>query len=121
MTKKFHNQKVNDAELNLVSGGTVEELWDLARRIVAKNPGFLGKFGAVAGKIADLLQNKTGVGKVTSPLNYILADAVADHMKSRGVKCDISIGVAGTGLWESSNRYEYNGQRIPHDKAVWLV
>lgn len=118
--KKFEGKKIDDMELALVSGGTVEELWQLAGKIFEVQPNWLShfKWGAV---VADKLQNGTKVGKITGPLNDLLAWAVKGYMKCDGVKADISTGVLGTGLNESPNRYSYGGRRISHQEAMNLI
>ena len=122
MTKKFQNtERISDVELDRVSGGTVEEMWDLTKRIMDVNPGFLGRFGSIASRVADVLQNKTGVGKISGPINRLIAKCVSDYLKCDGITADISIGFAGTGAFDRPNRYSYNGQRITHAKAMSLI
>lgn len=122
MTKKFKNtERFSEVELNRVSGGTVAELWDLTKQIMDVNPGFIGRFGSLATRVADVLQNKTGVGKITAPINILLANQVAAYMKEDGITADISIGVLGTGAFDRPNRYSYKGQRISHARAMSLI
>lgn len=122
MTKKFNtNERINDIELDCISGGTVEELYDLTKKIMDVNPGFLGTLGSGAVRVADFLQNGTKVGKITGPLNALLSSAVNKYLKNNGISADISIGFLGTDLGSDPNRYSYNGQRISHSKALTLI
>ena len=118
--KKFESKKISDNELTLVSGGTVEELWELAGRIFEVQPNFLRHFKWEM-KAADMLQNGTKVGKVTGPVNKLLAWAVEGYMNCDGINADISIGFLGTGVNESPNRYSYGGRRISHKEALKLI
>ena len=122
MTKKFQNtERISEVELDRVSGGTVAEMWDLTKRIMDVNPGFLDRVGSIASRVVDVLQNKTGFGKISAPINRLLAHQVAAYLKCDGITADISIGFAGTGAFDRPNRYSYNGQRISHAKAMSLI
>lgn len=119
--KKFESKKISDNELTLVSGGTVEEMWELAERICAKGPGVL-KHSKWIAKANNYLQNSTKVGKAVGPLNKLMVLCVEGYLdEALGIKADISIGFLGTGVNEDPNRYSYRGRRIDHQEVLSMI
>ena len=116
--KKFEAKKINDMELDCVSGGTVDEMWDIANKMLEREPGFFAKFGRVASTVGYYGQNYTGVGKISSIANGALATVCEKYLANMGIHADINVGKLGFGLWERANRYEVGGKRISHSEVL---
>lgn len=114
--KKFEAKKINDMELGMVNGGTLGEMWDLVHALLSDNTAT-----TILSQVADKAQNWSGIGKVTSPVNYLIRKEVKSLLKGIGVTADISIGFAGSGAGSDPNRYSYKGNRVSHNEVLNII
>lgn len=99
MTNKIKINKIDDFELNQVAGGTVKELEEL-----------VDACGAMA------------TFQTHIPLsNRADAAYVKDYLRDKiGIDANISLGVAGTGLFSKHNTYKdrYTGRSLTHKEVL---
>ena len=79
--KKFEAKKINDMELEMVNGGTLTEMWDLTHAFLSDN-----KATSVLSQVVDKAQNWSGIGKVSSPFNYLIVKELKGLLKNIGIQ-----------------------------------
>lgn len=114
MTNVKSLNRMNDFELNNVSGGTLTEVNQLADAF-AKKGGILGK---IVAEVHGALGDKSGLA---GPLNIALREAVGKGLTELGISHDLSVGVLGTGFMSSANKYSYGGKSISHANVLKMI
>ena len=112
MTKM--EKKLTTEEMDLVAGGTLAELNDLAKAYCRKG----GMFGKI---VADAYSKVDGKSGLVGPVNFLLKKAVGDALSELGIKSDMSVGFLGTGGGSDPNKYWYKGNRIAHAEVLKIV
>lgn len=103
------NSIIDLEELEIVSGGTVGELEELIKALV-NIPMYRDLFGAVGGHIPGA--------------NNAIAALMEEVLEeSFGIKADIDLGIAGTGLCSDPNTYVdiSSGKSITHAEVLKRV
>ena len=114
MTNAMRLNRMNDFELDNVSGGTLTEVNQLADAF-AKKGGTLGK---IIADVHGALNSKSGVA---GPLNIGLREAVGNGLSELGISHDLSVGALGTGFMSSANTYRYGGKSISHAEVLKMI
>ena len=104
-------RKMNDFELDLVAGGTLTEVNQLADAFARKG----GTFGKIVAEVHDALSGKSGLA---GPVNIALREAVGNGLKEIGISHDLSVGALGTGFMSKKNSYPFGGKSISHDDVL---
>ena len=107
-------KKMNDCDLEIVVGGTLTEVNQLADEFAKKG----GKFGEIVSEIHNALSGMSGVA---GPVNIALREAVGKGLSELGISHDLSVGVLGTGFMSKANKYSYNGKSISHDEVLKMI
>lgn len=103
---KVNNNIIDLEELEIVSGGTVGELDDLIKALI-DIPMYKDLFGAVGGHIPGA--------------NNAIAALMEEVLeKSFGIRADIDLGIAGTGLCSDPNTYVdiSSGKSMTHAEVL---
>lgn len=107
-------KKMNDCDLEIVIGGTLTEVNQLADAFSKKG----GTFGEIVAEIHSALNDKSGLA---GPVNILLREAVGKGLSELGISHDLSVGVLGTGFMSKANKYSYNGKSISHDEVLKMI
>lgn len=107
-------KKMNDCDLEIVVGGTLTEVNQLADAFSKKG----GTFGEIVAEIHSALNDKSGLA---GPVNILLREAVGKGLSELGISHDLSVGVLGTGFMSKANKYSYNGKSISHDEVLKMI
>ena len=114
------NSKLNailDYEaLDKVSGGTLDEVYELAGAFCQKG----GTCGKVIGGALDAVKG-AGLGRLAGPLNIALEGAVGHGLDQLGIKSDLSVGALGTGVFASKNTYSLNGKALSQSEVISMI
>ena len=97
--------KMNDAELDVVVGGTVNEFDELLTSY-ANN---------------SLLKGMAKLDAHTLGANNAAARIVKKEFRKIGLEADIDLGWFGTGIDSEPNKYWIHGQRVSHSEACDYV
>ena len=117
MTKNTELKEVLDLEeLDQVSGGTLDEVYELAGAFCQKG----GTCGKVIGGALDAVKG-AGIGRLAGPFNIALSGAVGNGLNQLGIKSDMSVGVVGTGLFASKNSYSLNGKSLSQSEVLSMI
>ncbi len=103
----MNNNKLSMDEMEIVTGGTVNEYSDLLAALTI-NPK-LKKWGRFAAHLP-------GGNLVASNAS----DGIKGILKDIDIKVDLSLGFGGTGLFSSANKYTRisTGERMTHDEVI---
>ena len=109
MTTMNNFKTLEMEELEIVSGGTVTELDELIKAYMGNS--YLGDLsGMVGGHIPGA--------------NYAIAAFVEECLENNlGIKTDISLGFAGTGIGSDPNTYieKSTGRRLSHEEVLQRI
>ena len=108
---KLNSKKINDADLNKVSGGTCAQLHELTDAFTSNNK--ILNFLAGASELAS--QIKLGcLGNI--PLAYKMENILGQI----SIKSYISVGWGGSGTREVNNTYTYKftGESLSHEEVL---
>lgn len=105
---------MDDVELDVVAGGTLTEVNQLADAFARKG----GKLGEIAADIHSALNSKSGLA---GPVNILLREAVGKGLGELGISSDLSVGFLGTGAGSKANKYSYNGKSITHAEVLKII
>ena len=114
MDAKNYFKKMNECELDIVVGGTLTEVNELADAFARKG----GKFGEVVAEIHSALNDKSGLA---GPINILLREAVGKGLSQLGISHDLSVGVIGTGFMSKANKYSCDGRNISHNEVLAMI
>lgn len=117
-TKIYEIEILNDEQLDQVSGSTVAEVQDIIRKMEQCSGG-AGVASDFARAIINRLPKYRTVAKAAMNISYKSAAKLMLHRM--GIKSDLSIGLAGTGLFESKNTYELNGRSLTHAEVLAMI
>ncbi len=100
-------KELNLEEEELVAAGTVNEYSEL-QMAMFNNPA---------------LKGIVGTGSHVPLVNAFAVDAVKDVLKGKGVDADISLGVCGSGLFSSPNKYvnTETNQEMSHQEVLNIL
>ena len=119
MTNVMEMERMNDFELDNVSGGTVTEFEEILDAGNSKI-GFAGDLGGAARKALDLLGPASSMAK--SAAYMILAPMWEKALKKDlNIDANISIGWLGTGFRSSHNSYSIDGKGISHQEVINMI
>lgn len=107
-------RKMDDFELDLVAGGTLTEVNQLADAFAKKG----GTFGKIVAEVHGALNDKSGL---VGPVNIGLREAVGSGLKELGISHDLSVGALGTGFMSKKNSYSFGGKSISHDDVLKMI
>lgn len=116
--KIFANEKINDMELDRVSGGTIAEVQDIIRKMEQCSGG-VGVVSDACRFIVNRLPKHRGVGKAA--LNIVYKGGAKAALAFLGIENDLSVGVCGTGAFESKNSYSLNGKKLTHAEVLAMI
>ena len=116
MLKEIEAKKLTNEEMDLVVGGTLSEVTEIAKLICEKG----GKFGKGVATIYNAIV-KSGLAGIGGPLNILLREKVSDALNELGIESNMSVGVAGTGLFSKGNKYWMSGRAISHEAVLKIV
>ncbi len=107
MTNVLENKKIDMAAMENVTGGTVNEYSDLLAAL-SINPK-LQKWGRFAAHLP-------GGNLIASNAS----DGIKGILKKIDIKLDLSLGLGGTGLFSSANKYTRisTGERMTHQEVI---
>ena len=105
-------KKMNDVELDVVAGGTLTEVNQLADAFARK----AGTFGDIVADSA--LNDKSGLA---GPANILLRNAVGKGLSELGISHDMSVGFLGTGGGSKANKYSCGGKSISHAEVLKMI
>ena len=114
MTNAMKLNRINDIELDNVSGGTLTEVNQLADAFTRK----AGTFGGIVADIHSALNGKSGFA---GPLNIALREAVGKGLSELGISHNLSVGVLGTGFMSKANTYSFGGKSISHAEVLKMI
>ena len=86
MTNVKDLKRMNDFELDYVSGGTLTEVNQLADAFARKG----GTFGEIVAEVHGALNDKSGLA---GPVNILLRKAVEKGLNEIGISNDLSVAV----------------------------
>ena len=119
MTNKMAMNKIDDFELNKVSGGTVaefEEILDACNSHI----GIAEDVFTTARKALDLLGPIGSAGK--SAVLLVLSKPIEKALKHDfNIDAYISVGWGGTGFRSTHNRYSINGKSISQQEVINMI
>ncbi len=103
----MNNKKLSMDEMEFVAGGTVSEYSDLLAALTI-NPK-LKKWGRFAAHLP-------GGNLVAANAS----DGIKGILKKIDIKLDLSLGLGGTGLFSSANKYTRisTGERMTHEEVI---
>ena len=107
-------KKMNDVELDVVAGGTLTEVNQLADAFARKG----GTFGEIVADIHGALNDKSGLA---GPVNILMRKAVEKGLSELGISCDLSVGFLGTGAGSKANKYSCGGKSISHAEVLKMI
>ena len=114
MMNAMNFKKMNDVELDVVAGGTLTEVNQLADAFARKS----GMLGGIVADIHTKLNDKSGLA---GPANILLRNAVGDGLKELGISHDLSVGFLGTGGGSKANTYSCGGKHISHEEVLKMI
>ena len=109
MTTMNNFKTLEMEELEVVSGGTVTELDELIKAFMGNS-----YFGDLSGLF----------GGHVPGANYAIAALLEESLESNlGIKADISLGFAGTGIGSDPNKYieKSTGRRLSHSEVLQRI
>ena len=119
MTNKMAMNKMDDFELNKVSGGTVaefEEILDACNSRV----GIAGDVFTTARKVLDILGPIGSAGK--SAVLLALSKPMEKALKHDfNIDAYISVGWGGTGFRSTHNRYSKDGKSLSQQEVINMI
>ncbi len=94
-------------EKEQVTGGTVEEVEELAQAVMD----------------SDLTRGIAGAGSHIPGCNAAMANSIESFLDKQGINADLSVGFLGTGIGSSANKYtiKETGKPISHQDVVNYV
>ena len=107
-------KKMNDCDLDVVAGGTLTEVNQLADAFARK----AGMFGDIVADVHSALNDKSGFA---GPANILLRKAVEKGLSELGISHDLSVGFLGTGGGSKANKYSCGGKSISHDEVLKMI
>ena len=107
-------KKMNDCDLDVVAGGTLTEVNQLADDFARK----AGTFGDIVADVHSALNDKSGLA---GPANILLRNAVGKGLSELGISHDLSVGFLGTGGGSKANKYTCGGKSISHDEVLKII
>lgn len=119
MKNVMEMEKMNEFELDNVSGGTVTEFEEILDAGNSKI-GIAGDLGSAARKALDMLGPGGSMAK--SAAYMVLAPMWEKALKhDLNIDAYISIGWLGTGIRSTHNRYSINGKSISHQEVLNMI
>ena len=114
MKNEMKFNRINDIELDNVSGGTLTEVNQVADEFAKKG----GMFGKIVADVHAKLNDKSGLA---GPANILLRNAVSKGLSSMGISNDLSVGFLGTGGGSDPNKYSFGGKSISHAEVLNMI
>ena len=114
MTNAKNLKRMSENDLNLVAGGTLTQVNELADAFARKG----GTFGQIVAEVHGALNDKSGLA---GPVNILMRKAVEKGLTQLGISHDLSVGGLGTGFLSKNNSYSFGGKSISHDEVLKMI
>ena len=111
--------KLSKNELTKVAGGTVKEFIEIMEA-VGGNYKNLNRTSSALCNVVDMVDSAFGginskvIEAAVKPLEYALKNDL-------GINANIDVGMRGTGICQSSNKYSINGKNISHTEVLNMI